>query len=403
MTTALYLRPPSAGHQQAEWLELHPDGNLLASGSLQWPDDLAQLRAQAEGKSLTVLLPVDQALVTRVLVPQKQRKHLAQVLPYLLEEQLAGTVDDLHVVAGVTLDGDNQQVIAIEHQHLQRLRQQLAEHLLVADEIVIDALCLPAVSDRATLLVLGDEALLRVPDGTAQLLNRNELDSLLPLLCGERTVHAFRANAELELPAVCSEVEDIDLPLALLARQVLKGTGIVSLLQGPYARRTAWHSHWQAWRRVALIAGVALLLQYAYAVTDWLLLKQRSSALDSAIRSSFAQAFPDQASTPYPTVSMNGYVKNLGSGGASGFTALLDEVRPVLKASDGISLRGLGYEAASNELRLDLSARDLSALNQLDSSLQQRGFTTDLGQASAGSAGYSGRLVLRRAAAGVAP
>ncbi len=373
---------------------------MLASGSLQWPEDLAQLRTQAEGKSLTVLMPVDQALVTRVLVPQKQRKHLAQVLPYLLEDQLAGAVDDLHVVPGAALDGDYQQVIAIEHQVLQRLRQQLAEHLLVADDIVIDALCLPAATDSASLLLLGEQALLRVPDGTAQLLNHGELPALLPLLCGNLPVRAWRADSEQTLPAICSDVQDIDLPLALLARQARSS---VSLLQGTYAKRTAWHSHWQAWRKVAVIAAVAVLLQYAYAVTDWLLLKQRSHALDDAIRSSFAQAFPDQASTPYPIGSMNGYIKNLGSGGGAGFTALLDEVRPILKASDGISLRGLGYEAASNELRLDLSARDLSALNQLDSTLQQRGFTTDLGQASAGSAGYSGRLVLRRAAPGAAP
>ena len=60
----------------------------------------------------------------------------------------------------------------------------------------------------------------------------------------------------------------------------------------------------------------------------------------------------------------------------------------------------MGFEASSAELRLDLSARDLSALNALDSRFQQMGFQTDLGQASAGSGGYSGRMVLKRTGAG---
>ncbi len=149
-----------------------------------------------------------------------------------------------------------------------------------------------------------------------------------------------------------------------------------------------------------MVVGIAVMTQYAYAITDWALLKQRVGALDSAIRSSFAEAFPDQANTPFPVKSMNGYIKQLGATGAGGFTSLLAEVAPVLQQSDGISLRGMGFEASSAELRLDLSARDLSALNALDSRFQQMGFQTDLGQASAGSGGYSGRMVLKRTGAG---
>lgn len=396
MTSALYLRPPAAGDHVAEWVELAADGRVLASASLRWPEDLGQLASQAQGKPLTVLLPVSLALVTRVQVPAKQRKHLAQVLPYLLEDQLAGSIDDLHIVPGRALDGDEQQVLAVEHRHLQTLFAQLREHGLVATELTLDALCLPD-SEAVTVLVMAEDALLRLPDGSAQALARRDLDTLLPLLAGDKPVQLYSADSTLALQHP-HQREDIESAMAWLAQQAQRG--VPSLLQGDYAPRTAWHSHWQQWRKVAVVVGIAVLAQYAYAITDWALLKQRVGALDGAIRSSFAEAFPDQANTAYPIRSMNGYIKQLGNAGAGGFTSLLAEVAPVLQQTDGISLRGMGYEAGSAELRLDLSARDLSALNALDNRFQQMGFQTDLGQASAGSGGYTGRMVLKRASAG---
>jgi len=393
MTTALYLRPPAAGESLAEWVELAADGSVLASAQLHWPDDLGALATQAQNKKLIVLLPVSAALVTRVQVPPKQRKHLAQVLPYLLEDQIAGSIDDLHVVAGVTLGADDQQVIAIEHRQLRALIALLAEHHLHADDIGLDALCLPLQTGQAAVLILRNEALIRLDEGNAQLFAAADLDSLLPLLVGDTSVQLYSADSEFT-SSHHHQREDIDHALALLARGAQRG--MLSLLQGPYAPQTAWRAHWLQWRKVAIVAAAAVLAQYAYAMTDWLLLKQRVGALDGAIRQSYSLAFPDAADTPYPINSMNGYIKNLGASGGS-FTAVLGEIAETLRQTQGISVRGVGYEASSHELRLDLSARDLSVLNQLDSRFQQMGFDTDLGQASAGSGGYSGRMVLRRA------
>lgn len=401
MTTALFLRPPTAGASHAEWLELAADGSVLAFGQFHWPSDLEQLRAQAAGKTLTVLLPVSSALVTQVQVPAKQRKHLAQVLPFLLEDQLAGSVDDLHVIAGMALPDDAQQVIAIEHSQLRAVLATLAEHGLAATDIGVDALCLPDSTEQISVLLLGQDALLRLADGNAQLLAVSDLDALLPLLAGDKPVQIYSADSSITLSHP-HQREEIDNALAWLARRAQQS--MLSLLQGQYAPRTAWNAHWQQWRKVAIIAVVAVLAQYAYAVTDWALLKQRVGAIDGAIRDSFSQAFPEQASTAHPISSMNGYIKQLGSGGAGGFTSVLAEIAPVLQQSDGISLRGMGFEASSGELRLDLSARDLSALNQLDSRFQQLGYRTDLGQASASSGGYSSRMVLQRAgSAGAKP
>ena len=396
MTTTVYLRPPAQGETQAEWIELAADQQVLASGQFHWPQDLETLADSLRSKRLIVLLPVSQALVTRVQVPVKQRKHLAQVLPYLLEDQLAGSIDDLHVVPGAALADDGQQVIAVEHQVMQQLLDTLRQYGLSAADVGIDALCLPQQAQQLAVLTLGSEALLRLPDGSAQQMRCADLPALLPLLAGDNTVQLYSADADFALTQP-HQREELDHALAALARQA--SNNWLSLLQGRYATRTAWQAHWLQWRKVAIIIGVAVLVQYAYAVTDWLLLKQRISQLDGAIRSSFTEAFPDQANTPYPVRSMNGYIKQLGSGGAGGFSALLAEIAPVLQQADGISLRGMGFEASSGELRLDLSARDLSALNQLDSRLQQMGFRTDLGQTSAGSGGYSGRMVLQRQSA----
>lgn len=393
MTSTIFLRLPNLVEQPADWVELAADNQILASGRLQWPEQLTELASHAQQKSLALVLPVERTLITRVTVPEKQQKHLSKVLPYLLEEHVAGSIDDLHIIAEPVFEQNQVLTVAVDEQYFRDCLQQCQAAGLNPVQVTIDALGLPTTVDRAHLLVSEQRALLRLPDGQAQALALSELSSLLPLLLGETPLKIFSADST-QANEIVAEREEIDHALAFLAQR-LRTT--LNLRQGEYAPSSAWQEHWQQWRPLVKVLGIAAVVSYLLVIGDLLLMNYRINKIDTAIRESYAQVFPNEANVAQPMASMRGHTKKFSDGASGGgFTGYLAEVAPVVKENPQLVVRGAGYEVGSQALRMDITAPDLGTLNQLVQRFQQMGFSTDLGQASASAGGYSSRLELRR-------
>lgn len=393
MNSTLFLRVPGVGQTEADWVELSASDELLASGRLQWPEQLPELAAHSEQKLLTLVLPVDRVLITQVSVPEKQQKHLSKVLPYLLEEHVAGSIDDLHIVAHGKIEQNKVLTVAVDADYFQSAMQQCQTVGMNPLHITVDALALPSGPDQASLLLSEQRSMLRLPDGQAQALRFDELEQLLPLLIGESPLKVFSADSarQISLPA---EREEIDHELAFLARHLRLA---MNLRQGEFAPASQWQSHMQQWRPIAMTIGIAAAISYLFLLGDLLVMHYRSQQLDQAILESYAQAFPNEANAAQPMASMRAYMKKFGDSGSGGsFTAYLSDIAPVVKENPQLVVRGAGYESGSQALRMDITAPDLGTLNQLVQRFEQMGYNTDLGQASASSGGYSSRLELRR-------
>ncbi len=393
MSGQLFLRVPGPGSSDAQWLERAADGAVLASGSLRWPDELARLRGdeQSPPRALTLLLPVAQVLVSSVQVPAKQARHLDRVLPFLIEEQLAGNVDDMHVIAGAALGDERRQVLAVDDAWLSAQLNLLAAAGFDVQSCTVDALCLPVTAGGAAVLFESGQVLLRLADGSAQCLHPDDWPLLGPALLDGLNGEFWRSDASQPTPGV-EQLHDIDAPLALLAAQAAAAP---DLLTGRHARRSGWQQQWQAWRAVAALLLLALLAQYGLWIADYLQTSGRERALRDSMRAQFQAALPDDTRGQDPAARLRALTRDGATTGGPGFLALLAQLTPILQAQSGVHLRGLGFEAARSEMRLDLEAADLGALNQLQSALQGAGLQTDMGQASGGERGYTGRMVVK--------
>jgi type II secretory pathway component PulL len=107
-------------------------------------------------------LPSDDVRTTLLEVSADEQKHLASSLPYMMEEQVANDVDELHFVSVPVTD---------EHHLVAFTRQDQMSAWIAAlpgsDELKIfspEALCLPLKDNECCVVVSADSAVLRWSD-----------------------------------------------------------------------------------------------------------------------------------------------------------------------------------------------------------------------------------------------
>ncbi len=75
-------------------------------------DSLAEAATQSAGRRVVVLVPANDVLLTRAIVPTTNRQRARKALPFALEDLLAEDIDGLHFALGVR-DAEGQWPVAV--------------------------------------------------------------------------------------------------------------------------------------------------------------------------------------------------------------------------------------------------------------------------------------------------
>lgn len=404
-----FLRWPAQPGQTVHWLELGQQTasaneqavktlattSVLASGSVTIAE-LNTLSSMAAKREVIVLLPAAMGVITPVLVPAKQQKHLTKVLPFLIEDIITGSVDELHVVAGPKLDDERLLALAIARSTLREILLVLAAAGIQPAKITFDGLCLPrhdaSANAGAHLLLEQNESLLRLQDGQVQLIHNADLVALLPYLLADQALTVLRADADLPTPDA-AEVHDISASLPFLAEHF--GAHAVDLLQGEFVVKRDQNALMQQWRWPLALAASVLILLYISLLTDWWLLNRQQQIIRTAMVETYRSAFPNAGEIKNPYAAMKGQMKSVENSGGAGLLNKLDKITPLLQQT-GVTVRVIGYDA-EGDMRIDVVAKELNALNELQSLLSNNGFPAEMGQAAAGEGGFSGRVQIKGA------
>lgn len=381
----LIVRWPAQAGDEYQWLECDSSAQRLADGFCtveEWP----QLVERARGRQLTVLLSARHALITAVTVPTKQQRHLQRVLPFLIEDVVTSSIDDLHIVAGRKLDGERLQAIALSRELLTAVIAQLSAAQLNAQHITIDALCLPSGAD-AQVLIETQQSLLSLPDGSAHCFAHDNLNQLAPLLIGDNALQCHRADSAIVV-SFSDAIDEVDNALAFLA---LNSADAVNLLQGEFAVKQSFSGQFGQWKWPAVLLSAALFTHYAYALSDWMILSKRHTKLQSEMQTVYAQAFPGTKSDK-PYSDMRRQMKVFDGAGSS-FLSSLEKISAVLNDGNN-QITAINFDSERGDLKLSINADDLAALNSLQADLQSSGATVEMGQATANDNGYSGTLTI---------
>ena len=333
-------------------------------------------------EGVVVGLPSDDVRSTLLKVSPEELKHLSKSLPYMMEEQVAEDVEELHFVASAL--GEEQFLVAFTRQDKMA---DWVEQLSFNDSLKVfgpEALCLPLEGDECCAVVDGDEVVLRWSDAHGARVDLSLLSTVLDSLAEiPSSLVIYGTDRE----QVVSQLTDDQAALvdwrhggwgALLL--LTKSAPQVNLRQGSFAPPLPLVKWWGVWKAVAIAASVALILQFVSDVSQFQTLKQQNLELRSAIQDSYRKANPRGAVVDAEKQLDRQIAEFAGEESVTAFTPKLVDVVTATMAESG---RVTSINYTSGQLRLNLTAQDFASVEQIRQALERAGLKATLETSSA--------------------
>ncbi|MGL6260649.1 type II secretion system protein GspL [Vibrio sp. WXL210] len=401
MSEFLTVRLTSQPEAAVPWLVWSTqDNEIIASGELASSAELETLQDYADHRGVILLLSASDVVLSEVTIPAGASRQFESMLPFLLEDELAQDVDDLHFTI-LKKKGDQALVAAVDRSWLEQCLEQCKALGFEVKKVVPDALALPTNEEGLSAVQLGSEWLLKkgeyqgavVPDAwlgmTAQSPWVQEQENYLPL-------KAYSPLPELEL----AEEQDWQSMPAELAMQLLTKEAIVgkiTLLTGAFKQSSPISKYWRVWQKVAIAAGVLLTVMMGqYALETY-----RFEAQASVYRAESERIFRDITgksripTTGYLRRELDSEITRL-SGGA-GDSSLLNwfvELSNSLGPSPAIQLQSVRFDGNRQELRLVAEGSDFQVFEQARLALSER-FEVEQGPLNRNNEVVSGTFTIK--------
>lgn len=401
MNEFLIVRLSNNTAQAIQWIVWSESQHeVIASGELSDRSALPELANYAQGRRTLVLISAQSLVLTDVEIPAGASRQFESMLPYVLEDDLAQDVDQLHF--SVLNKGQGRaQVCAIDRAFFEQLLSDLREQGCQIHQVMPDVLALPEV-EGISAVELGGQWLLKKSPYSGMAIESDWLALIAQSDWVKRdedflalTAYSALPNLELAEDQQWQNGEP-KLVMQLLAEQAL--TSKINLLTGAFKPKSSFSRHWKTWQKVA-IAAVFLL---AVVVVDNVLKVQRFEAQAAAYRAEseriFRQSLPGKSKIPtvsYLKREMNREAERL-SGGAdsSALLSLMVKLPPLLKQVPGLTLTSFKYDEGRNEVRLQAQSKDFQTFEKA-AELLGGGFTVEQGQLNRSGGNVNGSFVLK--------
>lgn len=397
-------------HSTIGWVHI-PTG--AAAAQCPWQHSkLADLPTLTASCLITVLIPTEWVLLNSVELPQpfsaKQRKQLLQALPFLIEEQLAGDIEDQHL-AIANIENQQVDVAVIERQRLNNLLDTLAQYELTADALLPDALTIPLEQHQGSSLLLEPErASLRTGPNTALSINQANLASLLDgweptdnedklkvLSTETRCLEQQRVQLETTASASGISLNIAEAGHYTINPDLREWQTDLNLLQGEFA---ASKKHTQAsanLRIPAIAAGIGFVFYVGYLLTSGLYFSWQADRQYEDTLALYRSYFPnDRRIVNVRTQTRNHLSRGTQQQGDQ-FLGLLGQfIKQWQPQANDLKMQQIRFNRQRSELIIELNSKSIDQLDQLRNQLANQGLKSELLSAIEENQGIRGRIKL---------
>jgi general secretion pathway protein L len=382
------------------WIIIDADGGRIGPVSTGNLADAAPLAAE---RPLVVIAPGASVTFAQPELPVKGGARLAQIVPYAMEELLAGEVEQFHFAVGRTDAEGRTLVAAVRRDELRGWLDALKSAGLDPQSLVPEPLCMPDNPGKIVAVIDAGQLHVRAPGALPVALDAEPLTEAFALagLEGEdRHVQLYVSqqdwqNSREMIEALREVTGSLDLQLLpdgalpLLAAGSVRSDAL-SLLQGEFARRTGWRAEWQRWRIAAFLALAALVLHIGVRGYDLIRLRAEEQRLDASIEHAVRIALPDVERIVDARAQIEQRLAGGGAADPQGLLARLAAVGGAMSGATGPTIESLGWRNGS--LQLQMIAADTPALARFAQALTARGLTADVESTTPGEKGVSAQI-----------
>ena len=372
MTKKIIVRWLKQNDTTLQWLIVDDtQPSKLQQGTLQ---DLAK---SAENQSVTLLLPASEVLLLGLALPVKSNSQIKKALPFALEDLLVDEVETYHSVWHKQPDG-KVYVALTNHDKFKVCLASFENAGITLDSVYPESLCLPYQEHSCSLVIDGQQAILRHNKFLGAGFDRDMLPIILDKVLVENsalnTINSWSVDAlslDIQEHTIDINHHKVDSILPFLATGVATLDSACNLLSGSFEKqnKSAWQG--KKWLpSIGLIVFTALL-QMGFLVYNYSQKKSELAVLETQTQNLFKQTFPDVKRIVNIKVQADQALmelrKNTNSKGSS-FMSLLYETGEVLNANVGYKLKQLDF--LNDQLQIQLTIPDISQVDQIKQQLE---------------------------------
>lgn len=413
-----------------EWSSADLDGTVSDSQIVPFTEFVDQLNNRWPNSyqyGISLLISGANVITTDVTIPSKQTRQIAQAVPYMIEDQLAQDVSQLHLIMGARQSDGELPVVAIPKLLIEHTRELFDQYHLPLDSVLPDMLCLPHRDGEWTLLFDGKHMLVKrgeyeglaiemdaAPVVLASIMEHWEpKPGLLRILfCMEHLnenvknwiktqVSGQIADAEFEVEYEEVNSSDFQLMCDQLQRTATTKKPSFDLLQGRYASSGRRKPSGLNWKPLAALIAMFVVMYTAFLHTQAWQMNQEAQRLDGETKTLYKKLFPRDKRIVNVQRQMEQHIKTYQRGGqGDSFMALLalagEQIYTVNRSEkEAISPRRVAYDDGQGDLRLDLMVKDFGQLESFKNKLQQASLNVETASATQDKEGVKARLKIR--------
>lgn len=367
-----------------------------ASEAPRWLDDeqvresLYALMAEQRNAPCFAVPGADVRLL-RLGFTAEEKKHIGKSLPFMLEERVAEDIEQLHF-SSVALGKLELGVALCSTAKMRAWQDALADFPGIRLWLP-EPLLLPWRSGEWCIVLEGDEAIVRFDECGGFTVERDLLPAMLAgVQAGQPkpgAVIIYGGDQAADSALVPDDLqENVQWRRGNLYSALLLGDtpgSSLNLLQGSFAHRLPLARWWREWRAVAAIFALAFCLQWVATYSDYRNLERENLALRSAVEASYRQVNP-KGNAPKPESQLQRQLAAMrGSGDASGFVHLMEQVGAVIAGNKGTTIDTINYNFSNRggEMRMNILAADFEAVERVRADINSAGLEAVMESSSA--------------------
>jgi len=391
----LVIRLPSRAEQKIHWLIWSNSANeIMGSGDISGAHELEQLTEMASNRTVKVLIPGGDVHLRKVDVENKMKRQLKQALPYMLEEELASDVEHLHF-AQLHDESGAIYVAIVEQAKMDMWLNWLKDAQIKFRQLIPDILALPYFDEAWTSLQIDEHWIVRTGFATGVSAEVDWLPLVLEPLIAEEPVpvHCFSTVPEDYEQQWQQETEE--LPMQVLAQGAISCS--FNLLQGQYQTKREYSAALEQWRKVAIMAGLALFFSLTYKGLQISEFSKQQELVKAEIHQVHKIIFPEIKKIRDSRIRkmMKDRLKAAGSGASdTGFLAMATGLSSAFKTAPDFQPESIKYDLKRNEIRLSGTADSFQVFEQFKVKAGEH-YAVEQGSLTNKDGKVSGTLIVR--------
>lgn len=388
------------------WRRCNAEGRWLSGVEIGNITTLAHSLMPGEDTALLLLPGVD-VVCQPITFNKQEKKHLARIIPFEMEEELTEEIDELHFAFGCI---ESESGVAA-HTNLTKLQSDISqlEHAgLSINHCVPEPLLLERM-EAGWGIRLDDYLHVHYGPGLgfsverslanaalSSLAQSTQPEHLLLLADDQDQLEQLRALLPLELTQHLVE-EQIDNKIADAWESLnFNYLNELDLRQGALARQLPLAKWWQEWRTASVLAAIAVVAFLGLNMAQLQINSAKQRNVLEQINQVYRQVVPQGAvADPERQLQQRLSTYETTSSGGS-VVAMLAKVAPLIAGKEDINLRNLRYDDQRGTMDVTLTAKTYSIALDLSNQIQTTGLSAQLSGVAASGDEQQVRMIISR-------